>query len=60
MASEEDRLRHSSRRKKNFLTKTENDFRGPFKIKPVDPRKSEYKREKLRVEELDTYDTESD
>jgi len=53
MASEEDRLRHSTRRKRNILTKIDNDFKGPFKIKPVDPRRGEYKREKISTKEVE-------
>lgn len=62
MSSEEERLKHSRRRKKNILSKIVNDVKGPFKIKTVDPRKGEYKREKMRInqygsEEIDETDS---
>lgn len=52
MSSEEERLKHSRRRKKNIMAKEINDRKGPFKIKVVDPRKPAYERVHLRVEDI--------
>ncbi len=53
MASDEERLKHSVRRRnkvrKDMLS---NDLKGAFAIKIVDARKPEYHREKLRVTEI--------
>jgi len=54
MSSEEDRAKHSSRRKRNFVKKDmmSNELKGAFAIKIVDARKPEYERRKLRVTEV--------
>lgn len=54
MSSEEDRAKHSSRRKRNFVKKDmmSNELKGAFAIKVVDARKPEYERRKLRVTEV--------
>lgn len=49
MSSEEERLKHSRRRKRNVMAKAIVETKGPFAIKVIDPRKGEYKREKMRV-----------
>jgi len=41
---------------KNF----ENDLKGPFKLKEVDPRKQEYKRKRIKVTEVYEYEEEQD
>lgn len=54
MSSEEDRAKHSSRRKRNFVKRDmfSNELKGAFAIKTVDARKPEYHREKLRVTDI--------
>lgn len=51
MASDEERERHSRRRKKNIYAKIlfdPNEYKGAFSMKVVDP-KNRYKREKLSI-----------
>lgn len=63
MSSEEDRFKHSVRRR-NKVRKDifSNDLKGAFKIKVLDARKPEYERKKVRVTEIteseDDYETE--
>lgn len=54
MSSEEDRYKHSARRKRNLIKQNmvKNELRGAFAIKTVDARKPEYHREKLRVTDI--------
>lgn len=54
MSSEEDRAKHSSRRKRNFIKRDmmSNELKGAFAIKVIDARKPEYERKKLRVTDL--------
>lgn len=56
MSDEEAKTRHSTRRKKNIMAKNlfdPGDHRGAFALKVVNPKKGEYKREKIRVNDLD-------
>lgn len=55
MASDEERERHSRRRKKNVYAKIlfdPNEYKGAFSMKVVDP-KNKYKREKLSIKEVE-------
>lgn len=54
MSSEEDRAKHSTRRKRNFVKRDmiSNELKGAFAIKVVDARKLEYERKKLRVTDI--------
>lgn len=54
MSSEEDRAKHSTRRKRNFVKRDmiSNELKGAFAIKVVDARKPEYERKKLRVTDI--------
>lgn len=58
MSDEDTKARHSSRRKKNIMAKhlhDPGDHRGAFALKIVNPKKGTYKREKLRVTEIDRF-----
>lgn len=52
MASDEERDRHSKRRKRNVMAKIMYENKGAFAIKAIDPRRPEYHREKLRVTDI--------
>ena len=52
MSSEEERFKHSRRRKRNVLAKAIVETKGPFAIKVVNPKKGEYKREKIRLDKI--------
>ena len=55
MASDEERERHSRRRKKNVYAKIlfdPNEFKGAYSLKVIDP-KNKYKREKLSVKDIE-------
>lgn len=54
MSSEEERLRHSRRRKKNVMAKVINDRKGPFALKVIDPRKPVYERVHLRTTDIES------
>lgn len=58
MSDPEERDRRSRRRKKNRIAKIlhdPNEYRGAFSLKVHEDKKSTYKREKLRVEDIDKY-----
>lgn len=56
MASEEERERHSLRRRKAYLKKKEvGERRGAFSIKERDLRVPEYKRERLDPRNIEEY-----
>lgn len=57
MASEEDRLRHSTRRRKKYLEKKNEvgERKGAFSIKIKDNRVPEYKREKIDLKHIEDY-----
>lgn len=42
----------SKKRKRNVMAKVLRDDKGPYKMKTVSPKKTEYKREKLRVTDI--------
>lgn len=44
----------SKKRKRNIMAKVLRDNKGPYKMKTVSPKKTEYKRQKLRVEDVNT------
>ena len=55
MASDEERDRHSRRRKKNVYAKIlfdPNEYKGAFSMKVIDP-KNKYKREKLSAKDIE-------
>ena len=55
MASDEERERHSRRRRKNSYAKIlfdPNEYKGAYSMKVIEP-KNKYKREKLSVKEVD-------
>lgn len=55
MTSDEERERHSKRRKKNFYAKIlfdPNEFKGAYSMKVIEP-KNKYKREKLSAKEVE-------
>lgn len=55
MASEEDREKHSRKRKRSLLEKKDrSENKGAFSFKPKNPKKEEYKREKLDLRKLET------
>jgi hypothetical protein len=58
VTSDEERERHSRRRKKNFYAKVlfdQNEYKGAFSMKVIEP-KNKYKREKLSVKEVELTD----
>ena len=55
MASDEERERHSRRRRKNSYAKIlfdPNEYKGAYSMKVIEP-KNKYKRQKLSVKEVD-------
>lgn len=55
MASDEERERHSRRRKKNVYAKMlfdPNEYKGAYSLRVIDP-KNKYKREKLSIKEVE-------
>lgn len=52
MSSEEVRDKVSRKRRRNFLAKDLYDRKGPYKIRTVHPKKMDYKREHMRVNEI--------
>lgn len=51
MASNEEREKHSRRRKRNLITKSLRDS-GAFKPKVINPKKTDYKREHLSIRDI--------
>lgn len=59
MSDPEIREKRSHSRKKNYIAKAlkdQGDHKGAFALKVIDPRKQEYKRTRMRVNELDEED----
>lgn len=55
MSDEDTKLHHSKRRKRNMMdkyTRDTGDYKGPFAIKPPNPKRPEYKREKLHINDI--------
>lgn len=57
-SSQEDRERHSQRRKNKYakLLRDQGDFKGAFSLKVINPKKGEYKRERITVKDINTED----
>lgn len=55
MGSVEDREKHSKRRKRNIYAKSlrdQGDHKGAFRLRVIDPRKTEYKRVRINPNEI--------
>lgn len=50
----------SKKRKRNVMAKVLRDDKGPYKMKTVSPKKTEYKRQKLRVGDVITEEDSSE
>lgn len=56
MGSEEERERHSRRRKRNVIAKIlrdTGDMKGAFSLRIINPKKGTYKREKMNIRNIE-------
>lgn len=57
----EDKERHSRRRKRNIMAKVlrdQGDLKGAFSLKVINPKKTEYKRERMDVRHIEEFNDE--
>lgn len=63
MADPDTKFKHSLHYKRNLMAKAlrdQGDHKGAFKMKVIDSRKKEYKRERLRVNDLEMGDNDGE
>lgn len=56
MGNEEDKERHSKRRKRNFIAKIlrdSGDHKGAFALRVINPKKTTYKRQKIDIRNIE-------